>query len=184
MFTDGVAELPDGTLSIHKLPSTPDDPGRAVTRCERALAGGRPVAAVIHGSTVATNAFLEGRLGSVGLVVNRGFEDVLARVDAGLARADAVRDEKVKVLRSLRLGGGLELDAIKAGVHLLAGWEDRNFLGGLRNHVEPDEQERHHQRRRGPKRPSPHPPNDDQRQNRCHHHSAGNGDAVGRGQCA
>ena len=35
-------------------------------------------------------------------------------------------------LRSLRLGGGFELDALKAGVHLLAGWEDRNFLGGLR----------------------------------------------------
>ena len=77
-FTDGVAELPDGTLSIHKLPSTPDDPGAAVAECERALARGRPVAAVLHGSTVATNAFLEGRLGRVGLIVNRGFEDLLA----------------------------------------------------------------------------------------------------------
>ncbi|HJR53403.1 MAG TPA: hydantoinase/oxoprolinase family protein, partial [Gemmatimonadota bacterium] len=77
-FTDGVAELPDGTLSVHKLPSTPDDPGRAVAACERALAGERPVSALLHGSTVATNAFLEGRLGSVGVVVNRGFEDVLA----------------------------------------------------------------------------------------------------------
>lgn len=46
--------------------------------CERALADGRPVASVLHGSTVATNAFLEGRLGRVGLIVNRGFEDVLA----------------------------------------------------------------------------------------------------------
>lgn len=36
------------------------------------------MAVVSHGSTVATNAFLEGRLGAVGLVVNRGFEDVLA----------------------------------------------------------------------------------------------------------
>jgi N-methylhydantoinase A len=36
------------------------------------------VATVLHGSTVATNAFLEGRLGPVGLIVNRGFEDVLA----------------------------------------------------------------------------------------------------------
>ena len=77
-FTDGVAELPDGTLSIHKLPSTPGDPGAAVAECERALASSRPVAAVIHGSTVATNAFLEGTLGQVGVIVNRGFEDVLA----------------------------------------------------------------------------------------------------------
>lgn len=35
-------------------------------------------------------------------------------------------------LRTLRLGGGAELDVVRAGVHLLAGWESRNFLGGLR----------------------------------------------------
>jgi outer membrane protein insertion porin family/translocation and assembly module TamA len=36
-------------------------------------------------------------------------------------------------LRLLRLGGGVELDAIKTEVHGLVGWEDRNFLGGLRD---------------------------------------------------
>jgi outer membrane protein assembly factor BamA len=35
-------------------------------------------------------------------------------------------------LRALRFGVGAELDALKADAHLLAGWEDRNFLGGLR----------------------------------------------------
>jgi outer membrane protein insertion porin family/translocation and assembly module TamA len=35
-------------------------------------------------------------------------------------------------LRSLRLGGGIELDVIRTDVHAIAGWEDRNFLGGLR----------------------------------------------------
>jgi outer membrane protein insertion porin family/translocation and assembly module TamA len=35
-------------------------------------------------------------------------------------------------LRSVKLGGGLELDATRTGLHLLTGWEDRNFLGGLR----------------------------------------------------
>ena len=35
-------------------------------------------------------------------------------------------------LRSLRLGGGIEVDVIKTDVHLDAGWQDRNFLGGLR----------------------------------------------------
>jgi N-methylhydantoinase A/oxoprolinase/acetone carboxylase beta subunit len=73
-----VAERPDGSLAFHKLPSTPDDPSKAVADGERALADGHDVAVVSHGSTVATNAFLEGRLGAVGLVVNRGFEDVLA----------------------------------------------------------------------------------------------------------
>jgi outer membrane protein insertion porin family/translocation and assembly module TamA len=35
-------------------------------------------------------------------------------------------------LRSVKLGGGLELDSTRLGFHLLTGWEDRNFLGGLR----------------------------------------------------
>jgi outer membrane protein insertion porin family/translocation and assembly module TamA len=36
-------------------------------------------------------------------------------------------------LRSLRLGGGLELDEIKTETHALIGWEDLNFFGDLRN---------------------------------------------------
>jgi outer membrane protein insertion porin family/translocation and assembly module TamA len=36
-------------------------------------------------------------------------------------------------LRLLRLGAGFQLDTIKADVHLVTGWEDRNFLGGLRD---------------------------------------------------
>ena len=35
-------------------------------------------------------------------------------------------------LRSVKLGGGLELDSTRLGFHVLTGWEDRNFLGGLR----------------------------------------------------
>jgi outer membrane protein assembly factor BamA len=36
-------------------------------------------------------------------------------------------------LRLWRLGGGAEFDAIKTDIHGLVGWEDRNFLGGLRD---------------------------------------------------
>jgi outer membrane protein insertion porin family/translocation and assembly module TamA len=36
-------------------------------------------------------------------------------------------------LRSLRLGGGVEVDIIKTDVHALAGWSDRSFLGGMRH---------------------------------------------------
>jgi outer membrane translocation and assembly module TamA len=36
-------------------------------------------------------------------------------------------------LRQVRLGGGIELDEIKTELHLIAGWEDHNFLGGLRD---------------------------------------------------
>ncbi len=51
--------------------------------------------------------------------------------------ADHVVPLVVKVeptrLHQLTLGGGLELDEIKTDVHLVAGWEDHNFLGGLRD---------------------------------------------------
>jgi outer membrane protein insertion porin family/translocation and assembly module TamA len=39
---------------------------------------------------------------------------------------------EVSKLRSLRLGGGLQLDTLKTDVHVTAGWEHRNFLGGFR----------------------------------------------------
>lgn len=36
-------------------------------------------------------------------------------------------------LRTLRLGGGIEFDALKTDVHGLIGWENRNFFGGMRS---------------------------------------------------
>jgi len=36
-------------------------------------------------------------------------------------------------LHELKLGGGLELDAIRTDLHLLAGWEHKNFLGDMRH---------------------------------------------------
>ena len=35
-------------------------------------------------------------------------------------------------LHTVTLGGGIEFDALKTDVHLLAGWESRNFFGGMR----------------------------------------------------
>lgn len=43
-----------------------------------------------------------------------------------------VRVEPSK-LRALRLGAGLEFDEIKSEIQLIAGWEDHDFLGGLRD---------------------------------------------------
>ena len=42
-----------------------------------------------------------------------------------------VKLEKAK-LRSVRLGGGLLVDALKSDVHLTLGWEDQSFLGHMR----------------------------------------------------
>ena len=71
-FTDGVSA--DGR-SV-KVPSDREDPARAVAAAADGLVADGP-REVRHGSTVATNAVLEGRLPAVGLIVNRGFRDLL-----------------------------------------------------------------------------------------------------------
>ena len=76
-FTD-IAILEDGRLIVHKLPSTPDDPSRGVFQ---GVAETVPTTSgevvFVHGSTVATNALLEGKGGRTALVTTMGFEDVL-----------------------------------------------------------------------------------------------------------
>ena len=64
-FTD-VAVLEDGKLSIHKLPSTPDDPSRGVNQGVADV--GVADADFVHGTTVATNALLEGKGGRTALI--------------------------------------------------------------------------------------------------------------------
>jgi len=75
-FTDLVSLAPDGALRLIKVPSTPDDPARALWRAVDAL-GGAPFSALLHGTTVATNALLERRGARVALVTTAGFEDLL-----------------------------------------------------------------------------------------------------------
>jgi N-methylhydantoinase A len=92
-FTDAVLAV-DGRLVTAKAPSTPEDQSEGVlaavrTALERA---GRPAAdveAFAHGTTVATNALLEGRGARTALITTAGFEDV---VELGRqARADLYR---------------------------------------------------------------------------------------------
>jgi N-methylhydantoinase A len=80
-FTDVVLQRGDGSVSLRKLLSTPPGYERAVVEAIGALAapprGGHAIAAVIHGTTVATNAVLERRGSRTALVTTRGFRDVL-----------------------------------------------------------------------------------------------------------
>ena len=69
-FTDVVTE--DGR--VVKLPSTPDNPGTAVAEGVSAAGGATTLA---HGTTVATNALLERKGGSVALFTTAGFADVI-----------------------------------------------------------------------------------------------------------
>ncbi len=72
-FTDLVRA--DGTVA--KVPSTPDDPGRALRHGLRQLDDGDPLERLTHGTTVATNALLERRGATVALVTNAGMADII-----------------------------------------------------------------------------------------------------------
>ena len=64
---------------VHKVPSTPDNPLRAILAGIKELRPeGLEGVEVVHGTTVGTNAFLERRGAKVVLLTTQGFEDVLA----------------------------------------------------------------------------------------------------------
>jgi len=92
-FTDAVVAV-EGRLVTAKAPSTPHDQSEGVLAAvraalERAGARANDVRAFAHGTTVATNALLEGRGARTALVATEGFEDV---VELGRqARADLYR---------------------------------------------------------------------------------------------
>ncbi|BAH76312.1 hydantoinase/oxoprolinase family protein [Solidesulfovibrio magneticus] len=74
-FTDVICWTDDG-FAVVKLPSSPDNPARAVLSGLARLAV--PARRVMHGSTVATNALLERRGAVTAFVTNQGFEDIIA----------------------------------------------------------------------------------------------------------
>src|SRR5215203_3071435 len=76
-FTDAVVAV-DGRLVTAKAPTTPDDQSEGVLTAvraalERAGASAGDVRAFAHGTTVATNALLEGRGARTVLVATEGF---------------------------------------------------------------------------------------------------------------
>ena len=75
-FTD-IAVLRDGQLTVHKLPSTPQNPALGIVQGVVEAGVDIPAADFVHGSTVATNALLEGKGSNTALVTTMGFEDVL-----------------------------------------------------------------------------------------------------------
>jgi N-methylhydantoinase A len=77
-FTDCVF-VRRGRLVILKVFSTPGDPARAIAQALAELRAppSEPLA-LLHGTTVGTNALLERRLARAALVTTAGFEDVLA----------------------------------------------------------------------------------------------------------
>ena len=82
-FTDFMLyDSESGAVHVHKVRSTPEDPGRALISGLGELCAGAglvpaDVDAVFHGTTVATNAVLEHRGAEAGMLTTKGFRDVV-----------------------------------------------------------------------------------------------------------
>lgn len=76
-FTDFVFLDGDGRYQINKQLSTPDDPSQAILSGMTTM-DVPETAAVVHGSTVATNALLEYKGARTALLTTKGFADLLA----------------------------------------------------------------------------------------------------------
>lgn len=82
-FTDFHAfETEGGRTAVHKVPSTPDDPSRAILMGLGELESrhGVPLDQVVrlaHGTTVATNALIERTGGRVAMITTAGFRDLV-----------------------------------------------------------------------------------------------------------
>lgn len=105
-FSDFVVFDEDsGSYQILKLPSTPDDPGRAVLSGLDTLAqqGIEPhhVTFFSHGTTVATNALLEERGARVGLAVTAGFRGIYETMEQSRPFGPAIFDLGYKKPRLL-----------------------------------------------------------------------------------
>lgn len=83
-FTDFVVQnTEDGTVQYFKLSSTPSDPSIAILDGLQTIVSefgfqANDVEYIGHGTTVATNMIIEERGAATGLLVTRGFRDVLA----------------------------------------------------------------------------------------------------------
>lgn len=78
-FTDIVlCNGADGALSLHKVPTTPQDIALGLLNGLRKSAVlATDIAEIAHGTTVATNAILERKGARTGLITTKGFRDVL-----------------------------------------------------------------------------------------------------------
>lgn len=75
-FTDCVYSV-GGRIAVVKLPSTPDNPGRAILQAIEQIPNLPIAIEVRHGTTVATNTLLERKGARVAFVTTAGFEDIL-----------------------------------------------------------------------------------------------------------
>ena len=116
-FTDIVSvDSGSGAMHVTKVASTPNNPAIGLVRGVKAIleaAGGAPdeVAGLAHGTTVATNALLQGQISGLGLIVTEGFRHILeiARQSVPEGYGNSyfwVKPERLVPLRYVREVGG------------------------------------------------------------------------------
>lgn len=112
-----------GMVAVWKVPSTPDDPSRAIARgtqegVERVRASPADIAYFGHGTTVGTNALIQHRGVKTGLITTEGFRDLIEigrqkRPDLYDLQADkapplVTRDLRFGVAERVRYDGSVE----------------------------------------------------------------------------
>jgi N-methylhydantoinase A len=96
-FSDFVSfDEREGNLSVMKVPSTPDDPSRAIlSGLEIILSRGvQPgeIGYFCHGTTVGTNALLEGKGVKTGLLITEGFRGIYEVAEQARPHGSAIFD--------------------------------------------------------------------------------------------
>ncbi len=103
-FTDFV--ISDGkSITIKKIPSTPENPGNAVFEGLKDYLPFSPI--IVHGTTVATNAFLENKTAKTALIVTKGFEHILHIGRQNRLNLFSLKPEKPNSLIPLSLSFGV-----------------------------------------------------------------------------
>jgi N-methylhydantoinase A len=118
-FTDAtLIDEATGEVAIAKVPSTPADPAVGFLAASERILRERGVATaeveyVVHGTTVATNAVIEGNVAPTGFVTTAGFRDMLEIARQVRPSLYDLRFEKPKPLvpRQRSLGVSERLDA-------------------------------------------------------------------------
>ncbi len=116
-FTDIVSvDTGSGAMRVTKVASTPSNSAIGLVRGVRSILeqiGGTPddVVGLAHGTTVATNALLQGQIDSLGLIVTEGFRHILeiARQSVPEGYGNSyfwVKPERIVPLQFVREAGG------------------------------------------------------------------------------
>lgn len=147
-----------GEVSVWKVPSTPDDPSRAIAQgtlegTQRVGASAADVAYFGHGTTVGTNALIQHRGARIGLITTDGFRDLIEigrqkRPDLYDLQVDkapplVTRDLRHGVAERLHHDGSVEIPLDEEGVRqaaraLKAAGVEAIAIGFLYGFVRPD----------------------------------------------